>query len=119
MRKLTEEEIKVGFDEKEWYCLAIETTVRELSKMKTGTLCGTKGNLCFDDLVENGYGDIECRCWLCDSSGSDNYVTGMFHMKILSDKVAENLSKIVYSAGGSLCFSGDSKWEGYKEFEIE
>jgi hypothetical protein len=44
---------------------------------------------------------------------------GMFHIKIQTDKTAEKVSRIAGDAGGSLHFSGDSIWEGYKEFEIE
>jgi hypothetical protein len=46
-------------------------------------------------------------------------VTGMFHIRIQTDKTAEKVSRIAGEAEGSLRFSGDSLWEGYKEFEIE
>lgn len=46
-------------------------------------------------------------------------VSGMFHIKIQTEKTAEKVSKIVGEAGGSLRFDGPSGWDGYMEFEIE
>ena len=46
-------------------------------------------------------------------------VQGMFHMQIPNEEIAIQIMRIVDHFNGSLQFSGDSRWQGYKEFEIE
>lgn len=119
MRNLTIEEIEEALDdngETEDGCIAIEATVQELSDLKVGTTCGTKGNSCFVKLAEKGYAHRKCRGWFDEKTKE---IVGMCHIKIQTDKTAEKIEKIAAEAGGSLRFNGDSLWEGYKEFEIE
>lgn len=128
--------------------VAIEARVEELAAIGAGTACGKVGNHCFVALAAKGYGKRMCRGWFCenpmkaaldtlDTTGNTPemaaervasikaswpttpQVTGMFHIRIQTDKTAEKVSRIAGEAEGSLRFSGDSLWEGYKEFEIE
>jgi hypothetical protein len=129
MRNLTQEEIEEALDdngEPEEGCVAIEATVQELADLNVGTGCGKVGNQAFKVLADKGYGHRKCRGWFeenRDSLSSTKFfggcVCGMFHIKIQTDKTAEKVERIVGAAGGSLRYSGDSLWEGFKEFEIE
>ena len=119
MRTLMKEEVEVALDdngEADEGCEPVEARVQELADMEVGTCCGAKGNRCFQVLAKEGYGHRLCRGWF-DRVAKE--VVGMFHIKIQTDKTAENVERIAVAAGGSLRFNGDSQWEGFKEFEIE
>lgn len=119
MRKLTGEEIEEALDdngEAEEGCVAIEATVRELADLGIGTCCGGQGNKTFQSLADKGYEHRKCRGWFDEK---EKEVVGMFHIKIQTDKTAEKIERIAGEARGSLHFSGESRWDGFKEFEIE
>ena len=119
MRNLTQQEIYEALadnGEEEEGCIAIETTIGELANLGASTLCGITGNNCFQTLADKGYDKRKCRGWY-DLVTKD--VCGMFHIKIQTDKTAEKISSMAGEAGGSLRYSGDSLWNGFKEFEIE
>ena len=46
-------------------------------------------------------------------------VSGMFFIKIQTDKTAEKVEKIVNDAGGYFRYDGECGWEGFRCFEIE
>ena len=129
MRNLTQEEIEEALDdngEAEEGCVAIEATVQELADMAVGTGCGEFGNQVFRELATKGYQHRKCRGWFEKKknalSSTEPYVgvvVGMFHIKIQTDETAEKIERIASDAGGSLRYSGDSLWDGFKEFEIE
>lgn len=119
MRNLADIEIDGALDdngELEDGAVAIEATVQELADLGVGTYCGCVGNKTFKALADKGYGHRKCRGWFISK---DSVVDGMFHIRIQTDKTAENVSRIAADAGGSLRFSGDSMWDNFKEFEIE
>jgi len=130
MRNLTQAEIEQALDdngEQEDGAVAIEATVKELADIGTETACGTYGNKTFQALVDKGYQHRKCRGWFIDKETSKRgdadrdapVILGMFHIKAKTDKTGEKIERIAGEAGGSLRFSGDSLWEGYKEFENE
>lgn len=148
MRNLTQEEIDFALDdngEKEEGAVAIEATVQELADLECGTCCGSHGNKTFKALVDKGYGHRKCRGWYLEKppgitdehwkthvwnvGGSEPLtdelrnpppvVMGMFHIKVQTEKTGEKISRIAGDAHGSLRYSGESLWEGFKEFEIE
>ena len=119
MRNLIQEEIEEALDdngEPEEGCVAIEATVQELADLNVETGCGSVGNQAFKALAAKGYGHRKCRGW---HDAKNGVVVGMFHIKIQTDKTADKVERIVGAAGGSLRYDGDSRWEGFKEFEIE
>ena len=140
MRELTSPEIEQALDdngETEEGCVAIEATVQELADLKTDTDCGHWGNQTFKALADKGYGNLVCRGWFnktpyqmtqgewerLGGKGPVRIVSpqvcGMFHIKTTTNMTAEKVENIAEQAGGSLRHDGDSRWEGFKEFEIE
>lgn len=137
MRNLTPEEIEEALDdngESEAGYIAVETTVQELADLGVGTACGSVPNQTFKALADKGYGHRKCRGWFnraptpLPPGESETFpkgitfgpeVSGMFHIKIQTDKTAEKIERIASDAEGSLRFEGPSNWDGFMEFEIE
>jgi hypothetical protein len=123
MRRLTKEEIEFALDdngESEEGCIAVESSILELSNEKVGTCCGMEGNSAFTALCVIFLKDDLTRLVRGWYDKKDKVMCGMVHIQCENEKMAEKISEAAHDIGdGSLRVNDRSRWEGFYEFEIE
>lgn len=127
MRPLTANEIalldeaQLEMEDEGYY--PVEVTIGELAALDVETICGRIGNSTFALLASKGYKHRKCRGWLKTNpplyEGWGRAVSGMFHIKIQTEKTALKIEHLADIANGSLRFDGKSCFEGFMVFEIE